>query len=78
MVLWMTGAISYYTGPVSADLWRRYLDFMLDGMLAASMTPRDEVSSDRNACVTPYVRSRFTARSCSRTVAPHFGLPRTL
>ncbi len=37
MVLWMTGAISDYTGPVSSDLWRRYLDFMLDGMLAESL-----------------------------------------
>jgi AcrR family transcriptional regulator len=40
MVLWMTGAISDYTGPVSAELWRRYLDFMLDGMLAESLPRR--------------------------------------
>ncbi len=43
MVLWMTGAISDYTGPVSSDLWRRYLDFMLDGMLAESL-PRRTIS----------------------------------
>jgi AcrR family transcriptional regulator len=40
MVLWMTGAISDYTGVVSPDLWRRYLDFMLDGMLAESVPRR--------------------------------------
>ncbi|HZV26773.1 MAG TPA: hypothetical protein VFG00_10825 [Acidothermaceae bacterium] len=43
MVLWMTGAISDYTEPVSSDLWRRYLDFMLDGMLAESL-PRRAIS----------------------------------
>jgi AcrR family transcriptional regulator len=43
MVLWMTGAISDYTGPVSSELWRRYLDFMLDGMLAESL-PRRTIS----------------------------------
>ena len=43
MVLWMTGAISDYTEPVSSDLWRRYLDFMLDGMLAESL-PRRTIS----------------------------------
>ena len=40
MVLWMTGAISDYAGPASPDLWRRYLDFVLDGMLAASLPRR--------------------------------------
>lgn len=43
MVLWMTGAISDYTEPASTDLWRRYLDFMLDGMLAESV-PRRTIS----------------------------------
>ncbi len=42
-VLWMTGAISDYAGPVSPDLWRRYLDFMLDGMLSESL-PRRTIS----------------------------------
>jgi AcrR family transcriptional regulator len=43
MVMWMTGAISDHAGPVSPDLWRRYLDFMLDGMLAESV-PRRTIS----------------------------------
>ena len=40
MVLWMTGAISDYAGPASPELWRRYLDFVLDGMLAESLPRR--------------------------------------
>jgi len=40
MMLWTIGAISEYAGPIKPDLWRRYLDVMLDGWAAPDAEPR--------------------------------------
>lgn len=40
VLLWMTSAVSDYAGEVSPTLWRRYLDFLLDGVSAADQQRR--------------------------------------
>lgn len=43
VLLWMTSAVSDYAGGISATLWRRYLDFVLDG-IAGDGVPRREIT----------------------------------
>ncbi len=40
VLLWMTSAVSDYTGGISPTLWRRYLDFLLDGIAGAGVPRR--------------------------------------
>jgi hypothetical protein len=43
MLFWTTGAISEYTVDVAPNLWRRYLDVLLDGF-AADTEPRQPIT----------------------------------
>jgi AcrR family transcriptional regulator len=46
MILWTIGAISEYTGEVAPQLWRRYLDVLLDGFAAPDTEPRQPLTVD--------------------------------
>ncbi len=45
ILLWIGGALHQYTGHVDGQLWRRYVEALLDG-LQATTEPRQELSAD--------------------------------
>jgi len=44
MIFWTIGAISEYTVEVAPNLWRRYLDVLLDGFAAPGTEPRQPIT----------------------------------
>lgn len=46
MIFWTIGAISEFTGEATPQLWRRYLDVLLDGFAAPGTEPRPPLTVD--------------------------------
>lgn len=40
LIFWIVGAVSEYAGPEAPLLWRRYLDLLIDGLLAEGVARR--------------------------------------